>query len=300
MSLVSPSFFVVGAPKSGTTSLYGYLRSHPDVYLPAQKELHFFSSSQLLHNASGPGDKDALMSICKTKDEYLSHYDGCKDCSVAGDISPSYLFYSEVADSIKSFSSNAKIIIMLRNPAEKSYSQYSHLLRSGREVCSFSDGLLAEKERLENGWNDMWYYTEGSKYYEKVKKYFEVFGANNVKVIIFEDFIKNTDASVKDICRFIGVSDKINFSTGDVHNKGTGAQRFGAVGKYIINNNVLRYLLDCGLPSSYSAKIKNLGKKIFYKSKGDVSDSEKNKIMNLLSEDIADLEDLIGFPTGWK
>ena len=69
-----PNFVVIGAPKSGTTSLFHYLKQHPDVYLPVRKELHYFSYRLLAENVSGPLDDVVLPSLCATEDAYRAHY----------------------------------------------------------------------------------------------------------------------------------------------------------------------------------------------------------------------------------
>ena len=97
-----PNFLIVGAAKSGTTSLHYYLQQHPDIYLPAQKELHFFARAHMLRLSCGPGRSEYTLShLCRTKEEYQSFYAKVTKQSAVGEISPSYLYFSEVSHQIK-------------------------------------------------------------------------------------------------------------------------------------------------------------------------------------------------------
>lgn len=84
-----PNFLVVGAEKCGTTSLYQYLKQHPDVYLPAKKELHYFAYDDIGKIAGGPGGSDILGSACATREEYESYYKGIGPHLTVGEVSPS-------------------------------------------------------------------------------------------------------------------------------------------------------------------------------------------------------------------
>ncbi|MEX1670636.1 sulfotransferase [Zhongshania guokunii] len=298
MKQLMPNFFVVGAPKAGTTSLYGYLRLHPDVYLPDTKELHYFSHQELLEHDKGPGDKSALQDICRSMYEYKSHYRSNKVYKSVGDISPSYLFYHGAAAEISAICPSAKIIIMLRNPAEKAYSQYCHLVRSGREVLTFRDGLESEGDRVRAKWNDMWHYVSGSRYLEAVNKYLDVFGRNNVKIVYFEEFTTNTSEVMRDICDFLEIGSTYDLGTGHVHNKGMGAMRFGKVVKMVTENRLLRVILT-KMPTGIESMVKNAIKPLVFKSKDTIEPSIRNEIIEALREEIMLVEKVVGRKSYW-
>ena len=136
-----PNFVVAGVPKSGTTSLYFYLRQHPAIYLPSKKELHYFSYPYLASNTGGPGDADILKSLCASRHSYEDHYQFSGNKKAVGEISPSYFYYSGSADRIRRALGNVKIILMLRNPVDKAYSQYMHQVRNNLETLSFEAAL---------------------------------------------------------------------------------------------------------------------------------------------------------------
>ena len=170
-----PNFIVVGAPKAGTTSLYYYLKQHPQIYLPSQKELHFFTYRILIEKSAGPGDESSLKKLCSSLSEYCEYYRNVTDEKAIGEVSPSYFYHSDVSEKIIQTLGNIKIVICLRNPIDRSYSNYLHKLRNGVETLTFKDALLEENNRRVMGWGDFWFYSGHSLYYDKVRKYISVY-----------------------------------------------------------------------------------------------------------------------------
>ena len=105
-----PDSLVIGAPKRGTTSLPRYLSAHPEVYLPIQKELHFFTNSYIKGHMAGPNDLDVLECIPKTFPEYAAHFEGVCQETAVGEVSPSYLYFSDSDKAIKQQLGDVKII----------------------------------------------------------------------------------------------------------------------------------------------------------------------------------------------
>ncbi len=112
-----PNFFLVGAPKSGTSSFYEYLSAHPDIYLPKVKELHYFAYPEV-------ADTYYDVPFVASESEYLGLFDNRRGEKCAGDLSPSYLYRELAADRIQRFQPDAKIIISLRNPIKRAISHY--------------------------------------------------------------------------------------------------------------------------------------------------------------------------------
>ena len=131
-----PSFFIVGAPKCGTTSLCKYLEQHPDIFIPSIKELYYFCTDST-------GKKRA-----NTLEEYLSFFEGGKG-KLCGEGSVWYLFSKEAASEIYKFNPEAKIIIMLREPVSLMYSLHSMHLANGsnEDILDFKLALEAEEDR---------------------------------------------------------------------------------------------------------------------------------------------------------
>jgi hypothetical protein len=185
--------------------MHRYLSEHPEIFLAAKKELHYFTHDYLTENSNGPKDRE--YQYCKTLDEYRAFFQRVpSNAKAVGEISPSYLFFPQCIPKIKALlGESVKIVIMLRNPVDRAFSNYWHMVNLKRETLPFWDALQAEEERLERGWRNIWLYKRHSLYYEKVRKYLEEFGASRVKVLLYDDFSKHTLKTLQDVHRFLGV-----------------------------------------------------------------------------------------------
>ncbi len=198
-----PDFFIVGAPKCGTTAMYNYLRQHPDIFMPDRKEPHFFGSD--------------LYSPWYIRDinTYLSLFKDVKDKKRVGEASVWYLYSKRAAYEIKEFNPDAQIIIMLRNPVDMMYSLHAQRVYNGSEdILDFEEALNAEEERKKGlrmpphpGLVCAMFYREAARFTEQVKRYLDVFGRENVHIIIYDDFKNNTATVYKETLRFLGVDE---------------------------------------------------------------------------------------------
>ncbi len=203
MDDILPNFLIVGAAKAGTTSLFHYLNQHPDVFIPPRKECRFFS--QMPGNFKGPGAKsqnDIITSINEYKKLFLPG----KNIVARGDISNDYLYYykKSISNIKKHLNEEVKIIIILRNPIDRAYSNYLQHVREGWERITFEEALEAESERKKNNWAWPFLYKEVSLYYRPVKAFISSF--KNVHIFLFEDF-KNMQKLLSQIYLILGVSD---------------------------------------------------------------------------------------------
>ena len=127
-----PDFFIVGAAKSGTTSLYSYVRQHPEVFLPSMKEPRFFVDPDYFG-----GDALGHLTQVRDLDEYLGLFAGAPECARVGEASPVYLYSRGTAERIRGFRPDASIVAILRNPVDRAYSHYWLHVRLGAERLSF-------------------------------------------------------------------------------------------------------------------------------------------------------------------
>lgn len=198
-----PDFFIVGAPKSGTTALYTYLRQHPEIFMPERKESHFFGTD--LHSPL----------FIREKEQYLLLFSGAGDEKRIGESSVWYLYSKKAASEIREFSPCADIIIMLRNPVDMLYSQHSQFLYNGNEdIACFEEALDAEEDRKHGlrvppgvHFVESLFYRKTVKYTEQVRRYFDIFGREHVHIIIYDDFEGNVSGAYRECLRFLGVTE---------------------------------------------------------------------------------------------
>ena len=162
-----PNFILVGAIKSGTTSLYHYLNEHPQIYMPRIKEPRFFTSSALLKKEKFNNKflKRFAPAPINNLDDYKSLYSNVKNEIAVGEASPQYLFtYETTIPLIKKYLGDIKIILILRNPVDRAYSAYKHTRRNDpnapylHEKLSFIDALKDEHTRFKKGNYPMIFY----------------------------------------------------------------------------------------------------------------------------------------------
>lgn len=200
-----PNFFIVGAPKCGTTAMYQYLESHPEIYLSPVKEPYFFGSDLKYINLKRP-----------TKDEYLALFEDATDEKIIGEASITYLVSTEAAQEIKSFNPEARVLIMLRNPVDMIYSMHSQALFVQVEDVEDLEKALSLEDFRKKGQRipekttilSFILYRELASYSEQVERYFQVFGRDRVQVIIYDDFKQDTAGAYRKTLQFLGVNDE--------------------------------------------------------------------------------------------
>ena len=194
-----PNLFIVGAGKSGTTSLNYWLNQHPDIFMYSE-EGHFFDHSEKY--------------IQKNLKQYESRFAKTKKRKYLGEKSPQYFYPEKIAKILKDYSPEAKIIIILRNPVDMVFSLYHLFLWDGKETSLDFESVL---EKEEKGFRKKLMYYDGkfnassyrdfAEYYPHTKRYIDLFGRENVHIIIFEDFAKNPEGEYKKILDFLKLSD---------------------------------------------------------------------------------------------
>ena len=207
-----PNFFIVGAPKCGTTSLHEYLQRHPDVFMPFFKEPHFFGADL---------EGSRFRQFRGKPDRYLKLFRDARGEKRLGESSPWYLASKRAAEEIHAYDPAAKIIIMLRNPIDMMYSMWSQFRYSGNEqIETFEEALAAEGDRraglrIRRAAHCVTglHYREMARFHEQAPRYFQRFGRENVLVVIFDDFRSDTPAAFSAILDFLELPpyDKMTF-----------------------------------------------------------------------------------------
>lgn len=197
-----PDFFLVGAPRCGTTSMYTYLKQHPEIYLSVLKEPHFFST-----------DLTPPPQAVVDEAMYRGLFAGAGEEKRLGEGSVWYLESRDAPRAIHAFSPTARILVMLRNPVDMMASLHALYTRTGNEdLTDFEEALGAQDERLQGEripeasyFPEGLIYTRSATYAEKVRRYFEVFGRERVHVIVFDDFASDPARVYRETMEFLGV-----------------------------------------------------------------------------------------------
>jgi hypothetical protein len=202
-----PDFYIVGAPRCGTTFMYEYLGRHPDIYVSPTKEPQFFATDL------DSGSYLDSVSFMRDRDRYLALFEAARPDQITGEASTWYLYSKEAAANIKAANPDALIIIMLRDPVQMLYSLHGRRLYGGSEnLLRFEDALEAEEarkrgERIPRRARNIkaLYYREVGRYSEQVERYLDVFGERRVRIILFEEFRADPAATYRGTLEFLGV-----------------------------------------------------------------------------------------------
>lgn len=197
-----PDFIIGGAMKSGTTTLHAILNAHPCVYIPPG-EIHFFDIDNILQHSDFNfyDDTRDVWTTQSMEDDpakmwqwYLSKFEG-KDHLVTGEDSTTYLASPTAAERIAMQPKAIKLIFVLRQPTQRAYSQYHHMLRTGRATYSFEDTIRFDPTSI----------LERSLYGQQLMSYYQYIPRNRIKVVLFEDLVEGGEQTIKAICDFLGI-----------------------------------------------------------------------------------------------
>ncbi len=283
-----PNFFIVGAAKCGTTSLYNYIGQHPEVYFSPIKEPAYFVRGLSYDRYSD-------------FEFYLSLFKKAGNAKVIGEASTGYLFDEDAAGLIHDKFPSAKIIIILRNPPDMVFSFWCYQRVRSDESSTFED-LISDtgieyrrSEAFKKNCNEWWAnyaYMDRGLYYEQVKRYFDVFGRDNVKVYIFERLIKYPKAVCSDIFKFLGVDPDFLPDYRKVYNE-TGKIRSKLLKKMIYSRYPwLRALLPTFTRAKIRAKVSSWN--MVKAKKKEMPASAREYLERFFSSDIKKLEGLLG------
>ncbi len=199
-----PNFLVIGAQKSGTTSLCRHLASHPDVFVPAKKEPHFFSYEGREPRFRQRSRK--TKNVINTLPEYLALFDGATTERAIGEGSTSYLHEEQSAARIRSRIPDAKLIAILREPVDRAWSHFHHAVRSGREPADgFAKAVRDEERRLAEGWGDPYAYKSKGFYARQLRRYHALFPKEQLHVCLFDDLMADPKSLLRGVFAFLGV-----------------------------------------------------------------------------------------------
>lgn len=296
-----PSFFLVGAAKSGTTSMSAYLESHPDLFVSVIKEPNYFSQDIDVSTfrkgysksfdgqdtiEANPFEKRQI-AFLRDEELYAQLFRPNNSTVHAGECSTSYLYSESAAKAIHAFNPDSKILVMLRNPAERAFSHYLMAVQMGLEKRDFLSAFKFDMEKADKGWGVSELYFELGQYAQQLKRFLKVFPEKQVQVILFEDWIQQPKETQESICKFLNVS------------------IFAALKNEALNESVSpkypklhRTVMQSGL-KEFAKKI--LPKQFFDKIKGRqykdekevLAPNERKYLIDLYREEVLELQDLL-------
>ena len=280
-----PSFFIVGSPKCGTTSLYKYLDNHVHICMSEVKEPNYFSREELEENFLYYKDTNNIKKI----DDYINLFNSCNENSIWGEASVSYLYYSNTAKKIFNFNKKSKIIIVLRNPIDRAYSHYLMDYTSGYFNYTFEE-VVDNKFKLID--TNVYQQVVGLGFYsQQVARYLDIFDKSNVLIIFQEELSRDTKGTVKHVFDFLGVDNSEKFL--EVTNRRLHAYKKpnSVIFEWLYRNVKLKSYLR----KVVSKKVKDRLKDSFLTetNKPKMSSLSRTKLVNFYKQDVMELSNLV-------
>ena len=264
---LQPSFFVVGAQKAGTTALHHYLNRHPDIFLPAVKETHFFDDG---HGEYRLGVRHYLDTYFRTESEH----------AIAGEVDPEYLFFPETAARIAEHFSAAKLIFVLRDPVARAYSHYQMTLSRCYERLDFAQAIAreearmgfssesldadservlyqppaeseAERRRLFNHVvrSDFSYVGRGF-YYRQVARYLEYFPKAQMLFLLADDLQHDAASALQRVYEFLGVREVPYVALADEQTNQATLPRSPRLQRFLLDRSPVKAVVKRLVPSA--------------------------------------------------
>jgi len=305
-SETKPNFFLVGAMKAATTSVATALDKHPDVFNCPIKEPNFFCTdinqldfqqnylNSMIVDPDDFVEKNILFPVhaahVKKKKTYSHLFESATGKVAIGEFSTSYLYSTEASKNIHEACPNSKIIIILRNPIERAFSEYLMNVRIGKETRSFSEAVEYEVFNSNLRWGQKpGLYVEAGLYYEQVKRYLDLFRSDQVLILLHEDLCNDFAKIMTQICNHIGV-EPISEVLKSIKMNEKKKARFNTVNVFLHKSGIKKFISRY-LPNKFICMVKG----IYYKSSVDhiLSNEEKLMLLKYFNEDICNLSVLI-------
>lgn len=296
-----PDFLIIGAAKSGTTSLYHYLGQHPTLYFPPQfKEPGYLCFANALRPRLDTGLPDMWQATVTDLESYSSLFESAPRDSLLGEATPEYLLLADRAvQNIEriyaNHASQLKFLTILRNPVDRIWSHYWMMLRDGYENLSFADAISPQtiSNRLAAGWHPAYDYLGYGMYHQQLKTYIDHFGADRVRIVLFEDFREDASRVCTSFFEFLGVDSAFSPEVSVQHNY-SGALRIPWLHEWLFTRD--RFLKRVARRLMAHARLQRLKARIvrWNSQKKSMPQEMRAHLRNVYRDDILALSQLIG------
>jgi hypothetical protein len=287
-----PNFLITGAAKAGTTALYHYLKQHPQVYMAPNKEPNFFAFENERVRFRGPGDERICNSSITTLEAYEDQFAAVSGELAIGEASPWYLYSSRAAKNIYHHIPNVKLVTVLRNPVDRAFSSYLHVVRDGREPLSFEEGLRAEENRVEQGWEFIWHYRRTGFYANQIERFLDLFPREQVRFYLYDDLLADPARFLSDLFAFLGVDTSFVVDTSFKPNA-TGIPKNWLLGRLLVQPNPLRSSAKLFLPQELRYNLSHRINQRMLK-KPAMGQEIRRELSGIYRDDILAVQSLIG------
>jgi hypothetical protein len=286
-----PSFILIGASKSATTTIHALLDQHPDVFMSTPKEPGYWAyqvNTPYRHHVTMP-EKSKI----RTTSAYQALFDPGAGAIARGESSTQYISTPGIAPYLREHLPDVKLIAVLRHPVERAFSAYMHLVREGRETeTDFRRALELEEERIREGYGNLWHYKNQGYYYKQLKLFYDVFPEKQIQVYLYDEFVSNPAAMLESLFCFIGVPATFRPELRERRNV-SGVPRARWLYRALLSENLCKEVVKRLVPRVWCRRVKEYVAAGIMKKVQLPADCA-HELSESYQEDMASLESLIG------
>lgn len=297
-----PNLFVIGGMRCGSTTIFNQLMQHPDVFFPAIKEPEYFTKQVMqtqlaMNNFRSQEERDIAERSIRNKrfldiDEYRSIYDQKTNEKYAGD-SSHYFYHPKTIPLLKALSPNARIVVSLRDPTERLFSEFMFYVRGGNETRTFSEYLADEVQWDEP--SESWEMEKTCRirkgyYATLLRPWVEAFDSRQLKVILFEDIHKGR-ATFQELFQWLEIDSGVTFS--EMHTERSGRPKSALVASLLNSRGMLKSVARSLIPRMARNRIRDK----FYSTmlkREQLEPDDEAALRSIYRKEVEDLQQLIG------
>ena len=291
--MAMPTFLIIGAMKSGTTALYYYLAQHPQIFMSPVKEPNFFCNGELESS-----DSKSVTHIGAYQDLFKNVYDE----KAIGEASHCYLYEPEAVARIQQYVPDAKLVAILRNPVDRAHSHFLHKVRDGTEPLTDFAQALREEETGANQNRNVQDYVGRGRYYEQLKRYFDAFDRDQLKVYLYEDLSNTPIDTLQNAFRFLGVDDSFVPDV-SLRRNVSGYPKYKALDEFLRRPSPVKDALKMHLPARLRWRLSRAFDSLKTRNLSEppaVQPEVRRQLIEEYREDILKLQALLGRDlSGW-
>lgn len=292
-----PNFLIIGAAKGGTTSMYAYLSQHPQVFMPKFKEPWYFAWDGKEPAFRGPGDANLATRYVRNLKDYQALFGPAGEALALGEASTMYFHAEGTAERIRASNPAMKLILMLRNPVDRAFSQYRMRLCDGKEpLADFGQAVAAEEERIRDGWSQAFWYVRRGFYHRQLQPYDAAFPTEQIKIWLYEELAKEPERVVRETYAFLGVDPSFSPNIERKYNVGA-TPASAALPATMRQNSRVQKLVKSLLPSPLRERLSN-SLRNRAQNLVTIKPEVREKLTALYRDDILRLQDRLGRDLG--
>lgn len=280
--MTKPNFMMIGVAKAGTTSFFRYLDQHPQIFVPEIKATNYFGYEDARDwKWDEEGDAPLLQNFpIRTLDAYKDIFSNTKDEIAVGEVSPQYFRCPNAARRIYEYEPKVKLVLSLRNPADRAFSGFMMRTRRGEAVKGFYEELTPQSSHVKEGF-----------YSKRLKRYLDLFPREQIKIYIFEEFKKNAAGTISDLFGFLGVDTAFAPDTSVKYNPGA-VPKFRLLNKLFYHPKLIN-MTKSVVPEGVQGMLKQV-RELNLASTPKMPPDLRAKLLGIYREDILRLEELLG------